>query len=278
MSQSTDTTLLELAKQLDTHVQFVSATREMEQTVLDLSRQRDVPWKNVTLSQDGRIFRVKVFIRSEIFRIGLTRDFFKALRFADMATLCFWKYRRRNADSIGDGYFNFRLEDARRDFHEEAPAMMLLLQIEKHLTTLHLEWLDSSITKKPRQTRQDLIQQELREVQDKLDHILTTVKPFYSHLADLENTVRELANRLPPQVVDYFPPVPTSDKSAIGATGESKAETGDIFTPSGAIVETAGKVIRGVADSGPVLNEDFSKAVLKVFSPSPSTQPQLKSQ
>lgn len=240
---ATDIVLLELAKQLD-NLQFLPATTEMEQTLLDLSKQRDTPWKNVTLSPDGKIFRVCVCVRGQRTRIGLTKDFLKALRFADIATLYFWKYRQRKTDCLGDAFFNFRMEDARRDLDSEVDAMMLLLNIEKHLAQEHPDWLEVK-PKTRKQTRLDLVQDELKEIQDKLDHIIL-------HL----NSLRPTAN----------------------IKKESVAETGDKFYPEPMIFKyECGDTIRGVKDtpSSPEtvqVSRALNDAAMKLFSPSPVTK------
>ncbi len=67
--------------------------------------------------------------------IGVSVNCAQAVRFADVATLRFWKYRKNILRSPVDLDFNLGLKRAEQESSTESPAIILLTQIETHCRT-----------------------------------------------------------------------------------------------------------------------------------------------
>jgi len=80
----------------------------------------------------GKTWSVKIYFAGGYRYLGYTDSGVNAARFADMATLRFWKYRTRGAPEPEDRDFTFSKQQAERDSVNETDAAVLLDEIERH--------------------------------------------------------------------------------------------------------------------------------------------------
>ena len=85
-----------------------------------------------------RPYVVKFSIGGRVRTLGFFSTRETACRFADMVTLRFWKYRRRNTPQR----FNFSQEQALEDTNTNEEAAYMLAQIENHLSAHLTEYIN----------------------------------------------------------------------------------------------------------------------------------------
>lgn len=89
--------------------------------------------RNVTMFQDRKTYRVRIYIGGALRLVGITKILEDAARFADMATLFFWPYRIRRGHPPGQSCMNFTVEQAQHDLDTNDDARQILEYILDHL-------------------------------------------------------------------------------------------------------------------------------------------------
>lgn len=99
----------------------------------------DRPIKRVCMipNSGGKLFGVRISYCRDTYTIGITTCLASAMRYADMATVHFWKYRRRTSlfeknNEPGDLDLNFKLSYAQQDLGTLTEAHDLLVALESH--------------------------------------------------------------------------------------------------------------------------------------------------
>jgi hypothetical protein len=132
-----DPALNTLANQLDLVVWQTELTADEKAVCDHLIRDHTASRRLLCPLPDYRTWAVRMYLGGAQRTMGLAKtNLHGAIRFADMASMHFWKYRIRGACEPGDERLNLSAERAKADLLFEPNALELLTKIEKYLVSL----------------------------------------------------------------------------------------------------------------------------------------------